>query len=402
MMRSMSGFTNGLGFLLAITLLAANSLIASPSFIGIEGTTVVRALNADGNIAAAENYPSCFRWDSNDGLVDIGHLTIPGYGPNHATYVGGMSADGTVIVGSSSAFSYYWSKTQAYRWTPQEGMTSLVELSVLESQATGVSDDGRNIAGWISDETGQHAVLWRDGQEVLRLEAGTVFWAISRNGVWATGTKAEDSQARAFRWSLGTGLEFLGEAAYGCYGRAISEDGSVVVGQGAGTQPFRWTVGNGMESLGAIIAGEQGYATTLSDDGTTVGGVLFQSGAFLWTEANGLRGLKHVLQTDHGMDLANWTLNSVWAISGDGRVVAGGGFKQMPFPVEHGFIAKLGELSIPRIALTRESGSMRLEFSGVLQSSLDLADWQDVEPRPSSPYTLPPTEDRRFFRARSH
>lgn len=390
---------------IVVLLLSTASLFSSPSFVGIDGTTNIRALGAGGNMAGAENDLSALLWDSNAGLTDIGHLQIPGYGPDHTTEVSGMSADGSVLVGASSAYSNSWSKTQAYRWTKQSGFTPLVDISVVWSHTVGVSEDGRTIAGSISVETGQHAVLWRDGQEFLRLAAGTSFSGISRNGLWVTGVQAEANTVRPFRWSTHTGLTFLGTGADGCYGRAISDDGNVVVGQGAGILPFRWTAVGGMKVLGSITPGDQGYATALSADGKTVVGTFSNSGAFIWTEAKGMRALKDLLQTELGLDLHEWDLRGAWAVSRDGRVIAGNGHKFKPFPqfgtYAQGFIARLAELPTPHIAIEAGGGSVWIDYSGVLQTSPDLVEWMDVEPQPSNPYLLTPSGGKLFFRART-
>jgi uncharacterized membrane protein len=392
---------------ITVFLCVPGSLVSNPSFLGIDGTTIVRALSADGSVAGGESHPWALRWDAASGLANIGHLAIPGYGPNQVTYVDGISADGSVLVGSSSSYSGFWSKTQAYRWTQQEGFTSLVDQSVWESHAVGVSEDGRTVAGWIIVESGQHAVLWRDGLEILRLEAGTSFGGISKNGVWATGSKADGNTVQPFRWSVNTGLTLLGTGTSGSYGRAISNDGNVVVGQGDtgqvnGTVPFRWTAGAGMQFLGILTEGDQGYATALSADGNTVVGSFSDAGAFIWTEAQGLRHLKDALQTDHGMNLNLWNLRGAWAISGDGRSIAGHALLlTVGGSVEKGYIARLGVVSTPSISITTEGDSLRMEFQGVLQSSPDLKHWTDTVPQPSSPFFHTPIPGKLFYRARS-
>jgi uncharacterized membrane protein len=363
---------------------------------------MIRAISADGSVVAAENLPSSYRWDAIRGLVNIGHLAIPGFGPNHVTYVYGISAAGSMLVGSSIAYGSHGSKMQAFCWTQQTGIMPLVNLSVMESVATGVSDDGRTIVGWIIVETGQHAVLWRDGKEILRLESGTTFGGISRNGVWATGSKAGVNNVRPIRWSANTGMTILGTdtAGRGNYGRAISNDGNVVVGQGdAGPEngglPFRWTMGEGMQFLGERTYEDQGYATALSTDGNTVVGAS-NAGAFIWTKERGRRRLKDVLEANYGMDLHAWYLGGAWSISDDGLTVAGHGIHT---GVEKGFILRLE--NPPHVTVKTEEGSMRLSFEGVLQSSPDLKQWSDMEPQPSSPYLVTPMGSSLFFRVRN-
>jgi uncharacterized membrane protein len=395
---------------LAVYLSVTCSLRSNPSFMGIDGTTGIWALNADGSVAGGELHPSAFRWDAVGGSANIGHLAIPGYGPDQTTEVAGISADGAVLVGSSSSYGGFWSKTQAYRWTQQEGFTSLVDLAVLESHAVGVSEDGRTVAGWMIVESGQHAVLWRDGIEILRLEAGTTFGGISRNGMWVAGVKGDGNIGQPFRWSVATGLTLLGAGTSGSYPRAISNDGNVVVGQGEtgqayGTVPFRWTPGAGMQFLIPPTEGDEGYATALSADGNTVVGPFFNAGAFIWTPAQGLRLLKDVLQTDYGMNLNLWNLRGAWAISGNGRSIAGHGILSQSLyvggSVQKGFIAQLGAVSTPSISITKEEQFLRMDFQGILQTSPDLNAWTDTAYQPSSPYFHTPTLGKLFFRTRS-
>jgi hypothetical protein len=57
----------------------------------------------------------------------------------------------------------------------------------------------------------------------------------------------------------------------------------------------------------------------------------------------------------------------------------------------------------PSILIREESGSLIIEFSGILQSSETLGGWTDLDPQPASPYTHNPSESTptRFFRARN-
>jgi len=57
------------------------------------------------------------------------------------------------------------------------------------------------------------------------------------------------SSGRAFRWQGGTMVELAG----GSVANAVNADGSVIVGELAGThQAFRWTVADGMQDLGGL------------------------------------------------------------------------------------------------------------------------------------------------------
>jgi len=117
----------------------------------------------------------------------------------------GVSADGSVVVGSSVSAS----SLEAFRWTPGEGMVGLGFLP-------GFPTSGASAA--------------------------------SANGSVVVGTSLGPSEEEAFRWTAAGGLVGLGVLPGGEGGLSsalvVSADGSLVVGvsdSSAGRQAFRWT-----------------------------------------------------------------------------------------------------------------------------------------------------------------
>jgi len=58
----------------------------------------------------------------------------------------------------------------------------------------------------------------------------------------------------------------------------------------------------------------------------------------------------------------------------------------------------------PQLSITRDGGSVRVEFTGVLQSAAQVTGgWADVANNPSSPFVIPPAQQAKaqFFRARA-
>lgn len=388
----------------AVVWMGLDSVMGSPLFEGIPGTAIIQQVNNEGTAAAAEDYPSAFHWDATNGLTNIGHLDIPGYGSQHVTSANGISSSGAVVVGSSTTYGGFSQKSLAYQWTRQEGMTALGDTTVRESRAYGVSSDGRTVAGWVITDDGQHAVIWQDGQEFLRLEAGTSFWAISPNGLWAAGSQSSGSVSKPIRWSASTGMSLLAPVAENNSPNAISDDGNTVAGQGTtgepdSTLPFRWTAADGYQFITPSTTGDQGYAFAMSADGRTIVGPS-PAGAFIWTQENGYRLLEDVLRQQHGADLTRWGLNSAWCVSPDGLTVGGLGFRFTPFDSNYerqGFIARLG----PSVAITPQGPLIQVEFRGVLQSSPNLSDWEDILPRPTSPLLVSPSASGHFYRSRT-
>ena len=141
-----------------------------------------------------------------------------------------VSPDGSVVVGQSESAS----GREAFVWTAEGGMVGLGDLpgGLFDSAALGVSADGLVIVGY------------------------------------SASTLNPEIPGEVFRWTAQTGMVGLGLLPGGELGspkvsvaRAISADGSVIVGEAKGqiptnilVQPFRWTEAEGMMSLGYLTS----------------------------------------------------------------------------------------------------------------------------------------------------
>jgi autotransporter-associated beta strand protein/probable HAF family extracellular repeat protein len=189
-------------------------------------------------------YPggSAFRWTAATGVVDLGTLGplgspgTPGLVPGYFSYAIGVSADGSVVVGSSD--------NQAFRWTANGGMVGLGFLGGGNySYANGVSGNGAVVVG-ASALSGTTSLL-------------------------------------AFRWTATGGMANLGSLSGSNFSsaNAASTDGSVIVGY-SGNLAFRWNAATGMQSIpdmlsadGVNLAGwNLAEATGVSGDGTVIVG----------------------------------------------------------------------------------------------------------------------------------
>jgi probable HAF family extracellular repeat protein len=109
--------------------------------------------------------------------------------------------------------------------------------------------------------------------------------------------------------------------------RALSYDGSVIVGHGQsgwpGAQAFRWTAETDLVGLGHLPTnfGPSSIANDVSADGGVVVGEshgMVGREAFIWTEATGMVGLGHLPGGD-----GNYHHSKATAISGDGSIIVG-------------------------------------------------------------------------------
>ncbi|NCR77596.1 MAG: PEP-CTERM sorting domain-containing protein [Microcystis aeruginosa K13-06] len=296
-------------------------------------------VSADGSVVVGSSESTAmftveaFRWTQSTGMVGLGDLPGGGFGSGAS----GVSADGSVVVGSSMRGN----GPEAFRWTQATGMIGLGTLpgGVFYSGASGVSADGSVVVGENSylNGGGTEAFRWTQATGMVRL--GGIFGVHRASAVSADGSVIVGYDAvykEAFRWTQDTGKVGLGDLPGGSFysnANGVSADGSVVVGvsdSANGNEAFRWTQGTGMVGLGFLEGGLFGGSSALgvSADGSVVVGSSSGAnggGAFIWNSAQGMRSLQQVLTNDYGLDLTGWFLQQANAISADGLTVVGEG-----------------------------------------------------------------------------
>lgn len=254
---------------------------------------------------------------SNSNLVDpvlIGGL--PGGQPldNQLSTAYDAADDGTVVGLSQNADG----NAVAFRWHASSGIAELPRIDVdAYARANAISRDGSVIIGWNDTAEGYRRAV-----------------------KWAGGTVTELLDADGFQ---------VGEAL------ATNRDGSVIVGEGAGlegNEAWRWTAATGVEAIGMIGSGsffDRAYAFGVSDDGKLIGGAsgfAFDRKAVVWTPETGMVLLTDFLATRNITVPDGWTLNSVTAVSGDGKVLGGWGFD--PDNQFNSFVIELERVPVQR------------------------------------------------------
>jgi probable HAF family extracellular repeat protein len=314
-------------------------------------------VSADGTVVVGDSTAAlggeAFRWTRAGGMVGLGDL--PGGDFSSRAY--GVSGDGTVVVGESTSAS---GNTAAFRWTAQDGMVSVGGLpGHAFSVATAVSADGTVVVGHSSTDAGPgEAFRWTAAEGIVGLGilpggASSQAYGVAGDGTVVVGASSTAQGYEAFRWTAQEGIVGLGHLGApggrffsGAYG--VSADGTVIVGQSltaaGNSEAFRWTAAGGMVGLGDLPGGPfNSQAHGISGDGTLVVGTSITAQgqeAFLWDQAHGMRRLHDVLTQDFGLDLTGWWLEDARAISADGRTIVGTGFN--PAHVAEAWIAHLG------------------------------------------------------------
>jgi len=248
-------------------------------------------------------------WD-NTGIHKLTTLVFGTAGSESATATG-VSAAGTTIVGYSNDGAF-WSGPNPAGFSEDAGFyyragvfTSLYnKFSGNPTRASGVSADGNLIVGTIADSfnnmtmasgfvyniTTNTSYLVDAGLNIPAFNAiplsFTQLTAISGNGQVAIGYAFNDTlsttpnDARAFSYNTAgagtyTALGKLGGAFSWSIARAISNDGSVIVGQSLNSanksEAFVYQSG-AMSALGFLGTGDESDATGVSADGTVIVG----------------------------------------------------------------------------------------------------------------------------------
>lgn len=248
-----------------------------------------------------------------EGYVWTGDRTIAGLGhkPGTSSIPAAVAPATGVVVGTLDTPE----GARPFRWTANEGLRLLPHLPpALQAEIYGISADGSTIVGR----------AWRTGNQRTR---GWAFRWTEREGFINLETSRDDDY-------------YVGSTATG-----TSSDGRVVVGDNifdGRRQAFRWTSDRGMVPLGVLSGEKASEARAVSGDGRVVVGQS-ASRPFWWEEGRGLLDLRKMLETDYGMGdaLRGWRLDTVNAISADGRVLVGQGVN--PAGEAEGWIIDLRE-----------------------------------------------------------
>lgn len=333
---------------------------------GQDNYSVASGLSADprgpvvsgyGGISGSSQQP--FLWTTN-GIVGtmVGLGSVPA---GTACSGGGISSDGSVVVGFSGPYGSGGSGCQAWRWTTQSGtMTGLGYLPGGSwSRGYSVSADGSVVVGYGDSPSGVQGWRWTTqsgSMQGLGYLPGSSYndcLGVSRDGSTVAGAGFYGGTYQAWRWTQSgsiQGLGFLSGASYSYIGggNCVSGDGSVIVGRSGTTlsEAFRCTLALGMQGLGYLQGDNSSGASGISADGSVIvgysgvgyGGLFQPAGqdgkAVIWENGSGPQNIQTILTND-AVNLSDWTLQSASAVfatnewqgvPGDYEAIAGVGY----------------------------------------------------------------------------
>ena len=318
----------------------------------------------DFDFAAPPQLDQAFRWTETEGMVGLDLL--PGTTGSRAAAVsadGSVVIGNTSFTGGDGLET---NVTRPFRWTAGVGVTPSGQdrvyahgVSADGAIVVGTRPILLSLDGFVQNPPGPWAVRWTPDDATSTGPMGTSAHAISADGSVIVGSAGYNSfmpDADAFRWTAAGDITYLEHLPGGVQAWAtdVSADGSVIVGHDGDRElsssgwgeAFRWTEDGGIVGLGDLPGGASwSEARAVSADGSVVVGrastgyttltdgplqiqtpdpiPVFE--AFIWTENAGMRNLGEVLTSICGLDLTGWTLTTATDVSADGLTVVGSG-----------------------------------------------------------------------------
>jgi uncharacterized membrane protein len=302
---------------------------SQPNDISADGSVIVGS-----SAAGAGN--DTFRWTRETGIVGLG-INVSALR---------ISGDGTTIIGNTSDSS----DTQPFRWTQESGFEIGPPGIYI---VRGISHDGTTIVG--QTDSPRHGARWVEGlgtEPLFTDLASTVAWDVSADGSVIVGNNL-DSGVHVFVWSNADGRTFLNVADASTTTLRISDNGKVVTGSST-AGAWRWMAETGTVYLGSLPDGKVSLvARAVSADGSIVAGNSeldlnesiqgLASRPMIWDAAHGSRYLFDVLSQEYGLGpaLDGWrNVGHVRAISADGKTLTGVGVNRDGF--REAWVAFLG------------------------------------------------------------
>ena len=240
----------------------------------------------------------------------------------------GVSDDGRYVAGASVGTAEGFTPLRWDGTTPQP--LALPSNFTQGAEVNDISGDGQWVVGMGPSGPEFEGLRWQpDGTPVV---TGTILpgWSsansVNRNGTVITGFDGLDffDNSTMFRWTPGGGEQALGDLDGGANfsnGTSVSNDGSVIGGYGSdalGHRPVTWTAAGGFQVLPTVPTGTgRGRVIGVSHDGTAAVGEAEVATFFLPARWSG--GTGQLL----GTPPIGYTVGNAFGSNADGSKVVG-------------------------------------------------------------------------------
>ena len=236
-------------------------------------------VSGDGSTVIGDSFGpagnSLVRWTAQGGIESLGPLS--GY-----LSLGGISFDGAVIVGGGQLAP--GTPYRAFVWRETTGLTVVPGLGQSDAAALGVSRDGAVVMGFTDNPAFPSSLFYfgATGTVPVDVGPGTVTPGsvlLSGDGSTVTGDiRLPNGEATVFVWTQSGGGVLL-DSADGPYVSAISHDGAAITGglhafqTGIPGRAYRWTRSGGIVPLSDFSAPtDESWGRAMTPDGSVVVG----------------------------------------------------------------------------------------------------------------------------------
>ncbi|HAD38929.1 MAG TPA: hypothetical protein DCF88_02255 [Plesiomonas shigelloides] len=316
------------------------------------------ALSSSGNIAVGfiatpANNNQAGAWTVSHGLIA---LPIPFAQTEGMSNAQGVSSDGRYIVGYVMPENS--SLMQGVLWTDASKLTYLTPLAAgTDYYANGISADGSIIVGTASDKNNnEHAVYWDRVTNTIH-DLGSFSHsssqysnaiAANRDGSVIVGSSTNFAGVtQGFRWTTKAGMVELQSLGGTSQATGVSDTGRIIGYSTNAKNEGRavyWD-NNKIRDLGTLRADNSGSssAQAISATGKVIVGAAdddIQRTGFIWKEDAGMYSVNEWLKYAH-VQANSMSVKSVNAISADSETIAG------QLTNGHGYVAHLIELKDP-------------------------------------------------------
>jgi len=316
----------------------------------VEGPYRATAVSDDGVVVLVRSdqdvNPAFFRWTQTSGLVRIAPK-----GGSSEFWADGITSDGAIVFGTLRNIREPLHEGPAAQWTSAEGMKKIGDIRCDKVAANMDGSilyalSGNSIKRWDAKKGWQVFLSplpppFIGSRLLAALFSGEIEFSCSSDGRVGAGGNEERTgityspPKSVFWFEDGTHLPIACDDDPVSF-RAISDDGSCVVGTTSGDQACLWRPEDGGRLLGILGGNTISAASGVNNDGTVVvghcGGDIHRGcivesepkKAFFWTQRSGMRDLRSYLE-ELGMDMDSWQLHDAVDISPDGKVIVGNG-----------------------------------------------------------------------------
>ncbi|MBL8877142.1 MAG: hypothetical protein JNM86_15215 [Phycisphaerae bacterium] len=325
------------------TALTASTAIAAPQFWNLGGGIEATGISDTGVVVGTDtNSNQYFMWTAGGGMTWIGGVGgNDGYGgqasiSNDGTRIGGTNINGDTGLGEMGLYD-----VGTGTWTNLGGIGGSIDNST--SSGWGISGDGSTLVGlgWQSDGQAR-AIKWSQGTGMVNMgssapDRSSRANAANNNGSVIVGWQDNDNGRQGAVWVNGVQKLIADNDGFAVSeALAVSGDGQWVTGVAYGSfSPYRYNTMTEVFEYLPVASGDfwfpSAFGTAISDDGKTIVGQVrdfgppFGAPGVIWRDGFGAMTLNDYFDSVGVVYEDGFLFSIALGMSGDGQTFSGVG-----------------------------------------------------------------------------